>query len=314
MARTSFEKQAFDAALCDIRIRTMDIAMRGFFFTLMGLFRTLAVDGRIVFGSGRVPCLAAVVADSFCGMDETQFITHLKTQCETQLFAWDADSQTLVYEPEKQLSARAIANRENGKKGGRPRKNAITERNDPAQRHMPPMAISGGLDVQKSKPIHETQSPIAKLETNNSILSKAKLREPSKEEINLVFQRIGPVAFEAAGFDPARDYCDWSIARQWASDGLSHGLTADEIERIVVEKVTVGAQRARQAGKTIQGLVMFRKSVPEALARGVVPPKKQTIAEQNADQAFIEALQAWQRNGAQGPRPDLKDFRAQVAA
>lgn len=313
MARKSFEKQAFDAAQCDIRIRTMDIAMRGFFFTLLGLFRTLAVDGRIVFGAGRVPCLAAVIADSFCGMSETQFITHLKTQCETQLFAWDADSQTLVYEPEKQLSARAIANRENGKKGGRPRKNAITERNDPAQRFIT-MSIKGGRNVANSQPNRETQHSIAKLETNNSNLSKAKLREPSKEEIDLVFHRIGRVAFEAAGFDPARDRCDWSIARQWASDGLSHGLTADEIERIVVEKVTVGAQRARQSGKTIQGLVMFRKSVPEALARGVVPPKKQSIAEQNADQAFIEALQAWQRNGAQGPRPDLKDFRAQVAA
>jgi hypothetical protein len=313
MARKSFEKQVFDVAQSDIRVRVMDMAMRGFFFTLVALVRSLATDGRVVFGCGRVPCLADVVADSFCGMSVTEFKTHLETQCKTHLFSWDEAEQTLIYEPDEGLSARTKANRENGRKGGRPRKNTITERNDPAQRYIT-MSIQGGRDVSKHGTQSETHAPIAKLASTDTNQVKAKLRDPSKDEIDAVYQRIGPVAFDAAGFDPARDTLNWLAARQWAADGLAKGMTADEIERVVVAEVSRIAERQRSKGKPAPHLGYFGKAVAQAIATGTVPPVQQTPAQREADQAFVEAMQAWQRGGMKGPRPDLADYRAQVAA
>lgn len=318
MARKSFEKQVFDAALSDIRIRVMDMAMRGFFFTLVALFRSLATDGRVVFGCGRVPSLADVVADSFPGISVTEFKTHLETQCKTQLFAWDEATQTLIYEPDEGLSARTRANRENGRKGGRPRKNTITERNDPAQRYMPPMPIKGGLDVPKPETQSETQFPIAKLASNNLNQAEAKLHKPSKEEIDAVFHRVGPKAWEAAQFETGNT-SNYAIVRQWAADGLAHGLTADEIERLVVTKASEIAERQRRLhaqgkGKLMGNLGYLKDIIPQAIASRDIPPAPQTPEQKAADAEFMTAIQAWRADGMKGPMPKLADYRAKVAA
>lgn len=318
MARKSFEKQVFDAAMSDIRIRVMDITMRGFFFTLVTLFRDLATDGRLVFGCGRVPPLADVVADSFRGMSVTEFKTHLETQCKTHLFAWDEATQTLIYEPDEGLSARTKANRENGRKGGRPRKNTITERNDPAQRYMPPMPIKGGLDVSKPETQSETQSSIAKLASNNLNQAEAKQHKPSKEEIDAVFHRIGPKAWEAGGFDP-KSLANYAIARQWAADGLAQGMTPDEIERLVVTKTAEIAERQRQLhaqgkGDLMDHLGYMKPIIAKAIASRDIPPAPQTPEQKAADEQYLAAVQAWRSNGMKGDMPRYEDYRAKVAA
>lgn len=312
MARKSIEKEIL-AMAGDIRLQALGMAAIGIWITLMNLIRELGMDGSVTFGCGRMPSLADIARIRF-DMTETELKTHLETQCKTQLLAWDAATQTLSYGPEHQPDRRTMANRANGAKGGRPPKNRLTERTDPAQRHLPPMAIKGGQNVTHTKTQQETHAPIAKLASTDTNQVKAKLRDPSKEEIDAVYRRIGPVAFDAAGFDPARNTLNWLAARQWAADGLAKGMTADEIERVVVAEVSRIAERQRSKGKPAPHLGYFGKAVLLAIATGTIPPVQQTPAQREADQAFVEAMQAWQRGGMKGPRPELADYRAKVAA
>lgn len=306
MARKSIEKEILLMA-GDIRLQALGMAAIGIWITLMNVLREIGTDGTVTFGFGRAPSLADVARIRF-GMTETELKTHLETQCATQLLAWDDATQTLSYGPDQQPSRRTIANRSNGAKGGRPPKNRITEKNDPAQRNIPPMAIKGGKDVTECK----THAPIAKLD-NNSYL-KAELVTPTAHEIDAVYQRIGPKAFDAAGFDPATSLQNWSAARQWAADGLAHKMTPDEIERLVVAEVSRIADRQRAKGKPAPHLGYFSKAIRAAIEAGQIPDVPRTFAEQAAEQEWEEAMRNWVRDGGKGDHPALADYLAKAAA
>lgn len=308
MARKSIEKQILDMT-ADIRLQALGFAAMGVWVTLMNLVRELGLDGSITFGMGRVPALSDVAAIRF-RMSVDELKTHLITQSETQLLAWDEATQTLSYGPEQQPSRRTLANRANGAKGGRPRKNSITERTDPAQRHLPPMAIKGGIGMQNPK----THAPIAKLANNDSYKAIAKQEAPSKEAIDALYNQLGPKAFEAAGFDPARDMGNWSAVRQWAADGLAKGMTADEVERLSLAVVSEIAERQRKLGSPVRHMGYFSTVVLPAIAAGNVPPPVLSAADQAAEKAWELAVTEWLRDGAKGPQPALADFAAKAVA
>lgn len=308
MARKSIEKAILDA-VSDIRLQALGFEAIGIWVFLMNLIREIGTDGSVTFGFGRAPSLADVARIRF-GMSETELKTHLETHCVTQLLAWDDATQTLSYGPDQQPSRRTLANRLNGAKGGRPPKNRVTERTDPAQRNLPPMAIKGGKSVTECK----THAPIAKAKADNDSYHKAKLVEPSAAEIDAVFNRIGPKAFDAAGFDPARDLQNWSAARQWAADGLRKGMTSDEIERVVVAEVSRIAERQRSKGKPAPHMGYFGKAVCAAIAAGVIPEHPKTFAQQVAERDWEEAMREWVRAGGAGPQPALADYAAKAAA
>lgn len=308
MASKSIEKAILDA-VSDIRLQALGFEAIGIWVYLMKLIRDLGTDGAVTFGFGPVPSLADVARIGF-GMTETQIKTHLETHCKTQLLAWDDATQTLSYGPDQQPSRRTLANRANGAKGGRPPKNRITERTDPTQRHLPPMAIKGGKSVTESK----THAPIAKAKADNDSYHTAKLADPSAAEIDAVYNRIGPKAFDAAGFDPARSLQNWSAARQWAADGLRKGLTADEIERVVLAEVSRIAERQRSKGKPAPHMGYFAKAVCEAIASGTVPEAPKTFVQQAAERDWEEAMRNWVRDGGKGPQPVIADYLAKSAA
>ncbi|GFE94798.1 hypothetical protein [Acetobacter persici] len=308
MARKSIEKAILDMAT-DIRVQALSWDACGIWFRIMCLIREIGLDGSVTFGFGCAPSLADVARLRF-GMTETELKTHLETHCKTQLLAWDDATQTLSYGPDQQPSRQTLANRANGAKGGRPPKNRITERTDPTQRHLPPMAIKGGKSVTESK----THAPIAKAKADNDSYHTAKLADPSAAEIDAVYNRIGPKAFDAAGFDPARSLQNWSAARQWAADGLRKGLTADEIERVVVAEVTRIAERQRSKGKPAPHLGYFGKAVCLAIASGAVPEAPKTFAQQVAEREWEEAMRNWVRDGGKGPQPVIADYLAKSAA
>ncbi|NSL92928.1 hypothetical protein [Acetobacter syzygii] len=312
MARKNMGKLILEMGR-DMRMQALGHAAFGIWVMLMGLIEEIGLDGSVTFGMGRAPSLADVARIRF-GISETELKTHLETQSKTEVLSWNDETQTLAYGPELQPSRRTLANRENGKKGGRPPGKRITERTDPAQRHMPPMLIKGGNAVQNNKPKPETHSPIAKLANTESIKARAKLCEPSKDEIDVVYRRIGPKAFDAAGFDPARDTQNWSAARQWAADGLAYGLTADEIERLVVAEVSTIAKRQKALGRPVSHLGYFKKAITEAIMVGDIPAIPVTAEQRKAEQAFEAAMLDWMRAGAKGPQPRLEDFCPRVAA
>ncbi|MGO2958655.1 MAG: hypothetical protein ACTIDN_06410 [Acetobacter sp.] len=309
MARKSVEKQIL-AMATDIRLQALGHTAMGVWFQLMAFICEMGFEGSVTFGVGRIPALSDVAAIGF-RMSVDELKTHIKTQCETQLLAWDDASETLSFGPEQQPSRRTLANRANGAKGGRPPKLRITERTDPAQKHLPPMAIQGGKTMETQK----THAPIAKLANKtNTNLALAKQAEPSKEAIDALFNVLGPKAFEAAGFDPARDMGNWSAVRQWVADGLAKGLTAEEIERLVLSVVADVADRQRASGKPASHLGYFKKAVQAAIASGAIPAPVLTVADQIAERECENAIKDWARNGCNGPAPKVSDFVKKAAA
>lgn len=312
MARKNMGKLILEMG-CDIRMQALGHAAFGIWVMLVGLIDEIGLNGSVTFGMARAPSLADVARIRF-GMTETELKTHLETQSGTELISWNDETQTLAYGPELQPSKRTLANRENGRKGGRPPGKRITERTDPAQRHMPPMLIKGGKVMQDGKTQPETHAPIAKLANTEGNKARAKLCEPSKEAIDAVYRRIGPKAFDAAGFDPARSMGNWSAARQWAADGLANGMSADEIERLVVAEITTITERQNAAGKPVTHLGYFKNAISQAIALGNIPAPVRSEKELAAEKDWEQAMKEWMRAGANGPQPQLSEFLQKVAA
>lgn len=312
MARKCMGKLIFDMGR-DIRMQALGPAAFGIWVMLMGLIDEIGNEGSATFGMGRAPALADVARLRF-GMTETELKTQIETQSKTHLLSWNDETQTLAYAAELQPSKRTIANRLNGAKGGRPTKNRLTERTDPAQRHLPPMLIQGGKPMLSGKTQPETHAPIAKLAITES--NQAIAKAPAPEAIDAVYQRIGPKAFELAGLDPVKDMSNWMAARQWAADGLAHGMTPDEIDRLVsavVASVTE-RQQAKDSGWKPKHIGYFTPAVKAAIAAGDVPEAAMTPERRKAGQAFERDMLAWMRSGAQGPMPRLEDYFGKAAA
>lgn len=301
-------------ATTDLRLLAMDDAASWFWVKLMWLIIECGADGRAVFGAGRMPHIADVARLRF-RMTETEFKTQMETQSKTELIVWDAETGTLGFPRELQPDRRTIANRINGAKGGRPPKKRINERTDPAQRYLPPMAISGGKSAMTETQT-ETQpgsrAPIAKLAGTDISKATASL-EPTKDQIDAVYKRIGPKAFEAAGYDLAKDLGNYLCARQWAGDGLKRGLSAERIERVVLDEIERIVERETKAGRRINGFGYFQKGVAKAIeAADASAPL--TVADHLAEKDWEAAMKDWLRNGAKDERPRLEDFAKARAA
>ncbi|GBQ69699.1 hypothetical protein AA103196_2286 [Ameyamaea chiangmaiensis NBRC 103196] len=318
MARSIPERKLIFIANTDLRLQALGFAAVGVWLALMHLVLEHGTDGRVVFGRGRVPSLADVARIRF-RMTETELVTHLETQSETQLLGWSAESGALTWPSELMPDARTLANRENGKKGGRPRKTALNERNNPNQYHMPPMAIPGGRSMstdETQKTQTETPLRVASLAEASTLKSLEATAEPDAREIDEVFQRIGPVAYAAAGFDHARHMGGWAIARIWAADGLRKGLPVDQIEDIVVGAIDRVSKRHAAKGnqKEIGSLDYFKGAVGDDI-KAASP--RMTQERRDAERAYEEAVMKWGREqmdpvkrGAQQPK--LSDFLANL--
>ncbi|MCE0743347.1 hypothetical protein LWC05_05505 [Acetobacter sicerae] len=314
MARKSIDRVILGMASSDIRLQALGLAAVGFWVAVIALVRELGSDGHMVFGQGRVPSLADVARIRF-SMTETEFKTQLETQRKTELLAWNEVDGLLSFPVELLPDRRTIANRENGKKGGRPPKNSLNEKNDPSQRHLPPMAIQGGkseMHKTQTETHPETGSPIAKLASNNTLKASAS-SEPTREEIDAVYKVIGPKAFEAAGYDQARHTGTYVCARQWAADGLKRGLDTAQIERIVLNEIQQIVAREDAAGRTIGGFGYFQKAVAKAIA-SANPDAPRTVTDHLAQEDWEQAMKEWTRAGGKGEMPKLAAFVARRAA
>ncbi|MFT8897082.1 MAG: hypothetical protein ABF968_09005 [Acetobacter sp.] len=314
MAKKSIDRVIVGMVSSDIRLQALGFAAVGFWVTVMSLIRDLGSDGRMVFGQGRVPSLEDIARIRFA-MTETEFRTQLETQCKTELLSWNEAEALLSFPIELLPDRRTIANRENGKKGGRPPKNRLNEKNDPAQRYLPPMAIQGGkTEMQKTQTETrpETGSPIAKLASTNTSKATASY-EPTREEIDAVYKRIGPRAFEAAGYDQARHTGTFGCARQWAADGLKRRLDVEQIEQIVLNEIQQIVEREAKAGRTIGGFGYFQKAVAKAIAAANVDAPR-TVTDHLAQEDWEQAMKEWTRTGGKGEMPQLAAFVARRAA
>jgi len=301
-------------AATDLRLQQLGFEAIGIWVMLMQLILEYGADGFLRFGSDNGLDLAGVARFRF-HMSETELVTHLVTHSKTQMLTWCSDTMTLGFPPELALSKRTIANRENGRKGGRPTKKELERRNDQAQRSLPPMVIKGGKTVSADKTQKtQTQNSGSKLSlaSTNSLEAKA-----DAHAIDELYAELGPAAFAAGGFDEARSMARWDVARQWAADGLAKGLSADDVVAIVVETIKPIAERERARGAEVRSLMYFRGAVEKAIAKGDVPMREMTYAERAAEDQYCadyHAFLAAKMRGEVVPEPVLSEYRARARA
>ncbi|MFT8483350.1 MAG: hypothetical protein ABF689_10140 [Gluconobacter cerinus] len=246
----------------------------------------------------------------FC--DENLIETYLKTYAETQLITWDQQAKTISLPSDLGVTARQIASRENGRKGGRPPGKSKKGKVQDNRQSSIMLPISGGKDVAQEN-LEKTHPTRTRAEAKLSFKSSSE----DKLKLDAAFNRIGPKAYEAADLDPARDMGNYGIARQWCADGLAKGLTEAEIERLVLFVVREVSARERAKGNGIS-FGYFHKAVTQAIARGDVPEEPKTLDQLKGERAWEEAMADYNQRRACGEtglrRPELADFMGQVAA
>ncbi|MGC5749526.1 hypothetical protein J4P41_12955 [Gluconobacter sp. NFX36] len=247
----------------------------------------------------------------FC--DENLIETYLKTYAETQLITWDAKTGVIGLPAELKPSRRAEASRANGRKGGRPPGKTKKGRVQDNRQSSIMLPISGGKDVTRENlaktPLTRTRDKLSLASTSSS---------DDKLKLDAMFKRIGPKAFEAAGFDNAKDMPNFGVVRVWLSLALAKGMTEAQGERLILSVVKDVADRQRSKGNPAGHMGYFSKAVEAAISSGIIPEAPKTADERKAERAFEAALRDYQERLGYGEtglhRPQLSDFVAQVAA
>ncbi|GBR06371.1 hypothetical protein HW511_00310 [Asaia siamensis] len=326
MSKSSIESRALAMVASDLRLFTLAAEAVVVWVRLISAILEYGADGILHAGKDGAPDLATLARFRF-HVSETQLETYMETYARTRLITYDAASGLVGLPETLQPTRRAIASRLNGKKGGRPPKNANpAPQHDPRQRTAM-MPISGGKTVSqetqcKTQPSHARAK--LSLADNISLEDKAKLgAQVDDAQIDTAYQRIGPMAFEAAGFDPARDMGNYRIVRQWAADAMRSGLSADETERLILGVVGSVAERQRSKGAAISHLGYFGKAIGTAIANRDVPEAPLSECEIEADRAWKRDIDTWRERVASGvagagndPIPNRADYldRARKAA
>ena len=297
MARVSECERMVQLIETDERFLMFDRGVAMVWLMLMRLIRRHGTDGHLRLGSG--------MGFSFGSMREIALALRIgETELETHLVEFGnrslvgrPDAHSLCLAPCLMPTARQIAARENGKKGGRTKKNTVPN----GQSELGPMVIPGGLSeaLQKpSEPKGETQMEPkqAGLTRAGGCLAdtkKAKLSSYSDTEKN----EIGRAAFEAAGFDVARDKPTWGIVHDWVERGADRDLILGVIAEVL----------ARPNQPKPQTLAYFTKAVLDAIA-ALPPPQVPGFAE------WEEANRRFCANGQRGNPPVLADFQRRALA
>ncbi|WP_010514079.1 hypothetical protein [Komagataeibacter oboediens] len=313
MARVTTEQKMLQMATHNIRLRALGHAAIGIWVQLISYIIEYGTDGVLVPGNGAAPTLEEIATVGL-RMDVTELVTHLETYAETQLITHDCTVGTIGLPGTLMPSRKALAARENGKKGGRPPKHHNPKPQDDPRQRTAIMGIAGGKDMS-TETQRETHDPKLSLEVNNNLKAK-----PAAQDVDAVFRVLGRKAWERAGFDPARDRGNWGQVRQWVADALAEGLSAAETERLVMNVVATLADRQAERKLPITHMGYFNKAIAKAIAERDIPALVCTTeAEFAADAAYQEAHRQWVLDAASGsdaPQPRREDFiaRARVAA
>ncbi len=255
------------------QMRVASLAARGLFVSLIGCLRQLGLAS-LRFGS-RVPTTTEVARMLSCA--ETELETYL-----AELF----DLGVLVREADGAISCPALtaafaaaqARRNNGLRGGRPRRGeTAAEALRRRQGHLA-LPLTGGA----AKPNPEDD--------------KLKLKPESQDKPEL--EALVLEAEEAAGCGAEFRGRNLTMLRQWREAGANQAL----ILAVIAERLPAARERVR-------GLSYFDQAVREALA--AAPGAEDDEYDFAAHQ---RALLAWHEHGHVGPVPDIHDFPRRRAA
>ena len=264
----------------------MPLASRGLWVALVNAMRSLPNSVLRIGSRFASPKeIAKMIA-----IDESELEANLQPLLDANLLAREADG-ALFCPLMAATSSRSEINRINGLKGGEARRRQAAER----RQGNILFAVSGGavpsVGESKAKANDDVALPTAKLLASSSLEAESKPRVHAQSPEVL---RIGNLAIDAAGFDPARWSGTVGVVAEWLNAGAD--------EATIVETIRAKAR------PDVRSLRYFGQAIAEAVQRGGVVVRTQAGA------AFEAALREWEFNGRNGPLPRLADFQQQVAA
>lgn len=264
----------------DPRLRTMSLGARMLWLHLVDSLSRLPEPGVFVLGSrvGSNREIALLVSAT-----ETEVETHLETLLETHLVTRrESDGALMIAMPV--AAARTSVNRENGGKGGRPRRGETAESAYRRRQGNLTMAITGG----------KTETQETELQTDAGENPRARgltctlTKETTKPPDILVF---GNELAELAGLDPARGMFDFIPLKTW----LDSGASAD----LIRETITAVAARPSYRAANVKGLSYFNGAIADALrAAPRLDPAREARAKEYNDEFDLYVA-----NGCRGTPP-----------
>ncbi len=274
------------AALTRPDMLVMPLASRGLWIALVNAMRSLPNS---VLRIGSRFASAKEIA-KMIAIDESELEANLQPLIDANLLAREADG-ALFCPLMTATSSRSEINRINGLKGGEARRRQAAERR---QGNILLPASGGAVPAEaesKAKANDDVASPTAKLLASSSLEAESKPRVHAQSPEVL---RIGNLAIDAAGFDPARWTGTVGIVAEWLNAGAD--------EATIVETIRAKAR------PDVRSLRYFGPAIAEAVQRGGIAVRTPAGA------AFEEALREWEFNGRLGALPRLANFQQQVAA
>lgn len=256
-------------------------------FKLVKLMAAPSFDGAIPFSdTARVSLLVS--------MEQTETETHLETLIEKGLLARD-DAGRLLCPAMEGISARARAARENGRKGGRPRKEAaVTPQND-ARQLVAKLPIAGGLSKPTETQRWETPSAGAAPRASSSTSSLEERETQSRS-----WRELAQEVIAIAGLALKRP--DWTTAKEW----LDAGHSAEHVLAVVADV----SGRASFPREKVSTLRYFTPAIDrEAKAAPAAAPVA-LRADPEGPSPLARAIRAWEETGRRGPCPTLATLRA----
>lgn len=269
----------------EMRMRTLDPDVRMLWFDIA---RLMERDGMTVlrFGNSVLPLseLSRLVSRAVTET-ETELETKIGLLCARGLLTRDEDGAIGCPVLEQQRT-RSEINRENGRRGGRPRKDGAP----PGQSTMLlPINGGGGVKTEKPKPENLNGGDGGGDGPNNN-----------KNPIHISddqYHALGNEVLEIVGADPARSFLNYGIVKQWLHDGAPPELIKDVLREVM----------GRQKPNKITNLTYFTVPIAQAIRRmKPVEPEWQ--------RRWTEDYAAWQRGGGVGPAPKFDSYKPRDAA
>lgn len=286
MARRCTCSRLLDALRDDPRLRTLPLATRMLWLLLADAMARF--EGVLPFGDARRVSL--LVSEPVTDVE-----THLETLIAEGLLV--REGAGLASPLLREAAARTSAARENGRKGGRPRRGESAE--EAARRRQGELLMPvGGVGAKPS----ETQ-PAEPPATTTTLSVLTSHQSPVARE---GWQQLGQEVVRVAGLTARR--IDWTPARDW----LGMGASADLVLRVVVDVVA----RAGFDAARVSSLRYFTPAIERALRDGVpaslAAPAPPFVIHHDST-PYLDAVEAWEATCRTGPRPRLEDYRSNAA-
>jgi len=271
-------------AVTDPALAVAPASVRALFLELVAR-ATACGNGGVFRFLGSVP----VSVSRLVTRPETEIETEIESLRALGLLDLDEDGCGLALVGAREASARIVAARANGLRGGRPRRGETVEQMRQRRQGAFMLPIAGGAPAKT----HETEN------RTNPESSCATSTSPSLKEVKEVARAPAWVSLaselaDLAGFDPARGYHDARHVQGW----LEAGATPELLRRVISDV----ADRPGYAEKRIRTWRYFDRAVIEAIQGEAAPPLHKP--------GYGEALIAWTLGGEQGPKPTRMEFAA----